>query len=123
MSIQDLKLTQTREDGKTYTTTIGTREEDARKQRELMYAKQVRKAKWAKWRKKWMPRIITGIKILGIMAIAGYFLYLLFWVIVGGIVLMVVGAGMSEAGQEGQARAQHYNQKNRDYYNQNYWRN
>lgn len=122
MSIQDLDLLQTREDGKTYHTTIGTRKEDAQKQRELMYAEQARKAKWAKWRKKWMPRIITGIKIAGIMAIAGYFLYLLFWVIVGAVVLMAVGSGMSEAGQEGQARANYYNKVNRDHYNQNYWR-
>lgn len=120
MSIKDLQLTQTREDGKKYNTTLGTREEDAQKQRELMYKKQIRKAKWAKWRKKWTPRIIEGLKLLAIIAVVGVLLYFLFWIVIIGIGLMAVGAGMSEAGQEGQARAEHYNQKNRDYYNRNY---
>lgn len=122
MSIQDLDLLQTREDGKTYHTTIGRRKEDAQKQSELMYAEQARKAKWAKWRKKWLPRIVKGIGITAGVAVVGYFLYLLFWVIIGAVVLMAVGAGMSEAGQEGQARTTYYNQRRRDQINDpRYW--
>lgn len=124
MSIQDLELIQTREDGKTYVTTIGKMDEDARIQSEKVHAKQVRKAKWAKWRKKWMPRIIEGIKILAIVAVVGYLLYLLFWVVIGAIMLMAVGAGMSEGGQAGQAQTNYYNQQryNRPTNNPKYWR-
>lgn len=115
MSIKNLELQRTREDGKTYTTTIGTMHEDAQKQREKVHAKHMRKARRADMRKKWMPKVLEGIKILGILAVVGVLLYYVFWIIVGGIVLMAAGAGMSEGGREAQNRANHYNQQN---YNQ-----
>lgn len=115
MSIKDLELQRTREDGKTYTTTIGTMQEDAQTQREKVHKKYMRKVRRAEMRKKWMPKVLNGIKILGTLAVVGVLLYFLFWVIIGGIVLAAVGAGMSESGRASQNRSNHYNR-------QNYWR-
>lgn len=124
MSIKNLELQRTREDGKTYTTTIGTMHEDAQTQREKVHAKHMRKARRADMRKKWMPKVLNGIKILGILAVVGVLLYFLFWVVVGGIVLAAVGAGMSEGGAEAQSRANYYNQQryDRPTNNPKYWR-
>lgn len=124
MSIKNLELQRTREDGKTYTTTIGTMHEDAQSQREKVHKKHMRKARRADMRKKWMPKVLNGIKILGILAVVGVLLYYLFWIIVGGIVLMAVGAGMSEGGIASQNRSNYYNQQNYDRPTNNpkYWR-
>ena len=67
---------------------------------------------------------MKGVSILGIVAIVGVLLYFLFWIIIGGVVLMAVGAGMSEAGSEAKDRSQYYSQQryNRPTNNPKYWR-
>lgn len=128
-SIQDLELLGEREDGKTYRTTIGTREEDAKKQAELLAQEraakeekrrkwQLRKEKFLAWWKKWWPTIWKVLQVVGLLAIVAAIIYVAFWIIIGAIVLMAVGAGMSEGGSEGVARANHYNKVNQEFYNQ-----
>lgn len=128
-SIKDLIIVREREDGKEYTTTLGTMEEDAKKQAELLAQEraakeekrrkwQLRKEKFLAWWKKWWPTIWKVLQVVGILAILAAIIYVAFWIIIGAIVLMAVGAGMSEGGSEGVARANHYNKVNRDYYNQ-----
>ena len=108
MSIKNLEIQRTREDGKTYTTTFGTMHEDAQKQREKMHAKYMRKARRADMRKKWKPKVLKGLKILGKLTVVGVLLYFLFWVAVGGIVLMAVGSGMVEGGRPPRNRGNRY---------------
>ena len=69
-------------------------------------------------------KVLKGIKILGTLAVVGVLLYFLFWIIVGGIVLAAVGAGMSEGGTAAQNRGNYYNQQryNRPTNNPKYWR-
>lgn len=116
MSIKNMEIIRTREDGKAYKTTLGTMDEDAKIQAEKLQKMRARKEKRAKWWKKWKPTIIKSLEIIGILAILGILLYFLFWIFVGAIILMAVGSGVSEAGREGQARAQYYNRRNRDWY-------
>lgn len=124
MSIQDLKLSRTREDGKTYTTTVGNRYDDARKQREKVSKKQQRKAKWSAWKKKWFPIIWDIVKLLGTIAVFCVLLYFLFWVAIIGIALAAIGGGLSEGGREQQAQGHYYNEqrRNRPTNNPKYWR-
>ena len=111
MSIKDLEIIRTREDGKNYKTTLGTMEEDAKIQAEKLQKKRARKAKRAKWWKKWKPTIIKSLKIIGILVILGILLYFLFWIVIGGIILMAVGAGMSEGAQASKAQSEFYNEQ------------
>lgn len=120
MSIKDLELIRTREDGKEYKTTLGTMDEDARIQAEKLQKirarkakRAARKAKLAKWWKKWKPTIIKSLKIIGKLVILGILFYFLFWVFIGAIILMAVGGGMSEAGKDAKAR-----KALNDFYNQ-----
>lgn len=121
MSIKDLEIIRTREDGKNYKTTLGTMEEDAKIQAEKLQKIRARKAKRAKWWKKWKPTIIKSLKIIGILVILGILLYFLFWVVVGGIVLAAVGAGMSEGGRASQNRANYYNNQNYSRQDPRFW--
>ena len=121
MSIKNLELQRTREDGKTYTTTLGTMHEDAQKQREKVHAKYMRKARRADMLKKWKPKVLKGLKLLGKLAVIGVLLYFLFWIVVGGIVLMAVGSGMSEGGRASQNRSSYHN-PNLPTLHPRYWR-
>lgn len=124
MSLKDIQLTQKREDGKTYTTTVGTMEEDAKIHHQKMLDERARKIKWAKWRKKWIPRIVRTFEIIAILTLVGVVLYFAVWLFIIGIVLMAAGSGMSEGGRESQARSQYYNQLRHDRPTNNpkYWR-
>lgn len=127
MSIKDLELIRTREDGKEYKTTLGTMDEDAKIQAEKLQKKRARKAKRAKWWKKWKPTIIKSLKIIGKLVILGILFYFLFWVFIGAIILMAAGSGVREAGQDAkaqQARNEFYNQKRRNLptLHPKYWR-
>ena len=124
MSIKDLEIIRTREDGKNYKTTLGTMEEDAKIQAEKLQKKRARKAKRAKWWAKWKPTIIKSLKIIGILVILGILLYFLFWVFIGGIILMAVGAGVSEGAKASKAQSDFYNEQriHRSKLPPKYWR-
>ena len=63
MSIKDLEIIRTREDGKEYKTTLGTMDEDAKIQAEKLQKMRARKAKPAKLWKKGKPTFIKSLKI------------------------------------------------------------
>lgn len=121
MSIKDLELQRTREDGKTYTTTLGTMHEDAQKQREKVHAKQMRKARRAEMWEKWKPKVLKCLKILGKLAVVGVVLYFSFWIVVGGIALMAVGGGMSGGGRASQNSRNRYNNQNYSQQDPRFW--
>ena len=111
--IKDLEVTGKREDGKLYKTTIGNQEEDDKIQAEKLERKRLLKMKWKKWSKKWLPRLAKLIAIIGAIYIAYMFLYGLAIIFFGGVVLMAVGSGVRDAGQQGQRQARYYNELNR----------
>lgn len=98
MVADKLQITRKRKDGKEYTTTIATMEEDAQRQNEQLQKEYNKKLRRAEWRKKWMPRIIKGAQIVGILAVMAISAYILFWVILFGFGLMAVGGGLGSSG-------------------------
>lgn len=110
--IKDLEITGKREDGKLYKTTIGTQEEDAKIQAEKLERKRLLKEKMKKWSKKWLPRLVKLIAIIGAIYLAYVFLYVLAIIFFGGVMLMAAGSGLKEAGEQSQ-RQRFYNELNR----------
>lgn len=111
--IKDLEVTGKREDGKLYKTTIGNQEEDAKIQAEKLERKRLLKEKLKKWSKKWLPRLAKLIAIIGAIYIAYMFLYVLAIIFFGGVMMMAVGSGVKDAGQQSQRQARYYNELNR----------
>lgn len=81
--------------------------------------------------KEWIRRIFKGywklyklqLKI-GLIFAAIMGIYYLGWIFVGGIILMAVGAGMREAGQDAKAQSEFYNEQriHRSKLPPKYWR-
>lgn len=110
--IKDLEVTGKREDGKLYKTTLGNQEEDAKIQAEKLERKRLLKEKLKKWSKKWLPRLAKLIAIIGTIYIAYMFLYVLAIIFFGGVMMMAVGSGVKDAGEQSQ-RQRFYNELNR----------
>lgn len=111
--IKDLEITGKREDGKLYKTTIGNQEEDAKIQAEKLERKRLLKEKLKKWSNKWLPRFVKLIAIIGAIYIAYMFLYVLAIIFFGGVMLMAVGSGVKDAGDQSQRQARYYNELSR----------
>lgn len=110
--IKDLEITGKRKDGKLYKTTIGNQEEDAKIQAEKLERNRLLKEKLKKWSKKWLPRLVKLIAIIGAIYLAYVFLYVLAIIFFGGVMLMAAGSGLKEAGEQSQ-RQRFYNELNR----------
>ena len=100
--IKDLEVTGKREDGKLY-----------KIQAEKLERKLLLKEKLKKWSKKWLPRLAKLIAIIGAIYIAYMFLYVLAIIFFGGVMMMAVGSGVKDAGQQSQRQARYYNELNR----------
>lgn len=119
MTIKDTVVTQEREDGEKYTTTLGTMEEDAKKQAELLKQekrkkeekrckRQLRKEKWQAWWKKWGPKILYALKIVGIIVALGVLLYHLFYIALFLFALAGAAGGGGGEHQDGQSNRARY---------------
>ena len=109
--LDKLQLMRVRDDGTFYTTTVGERKERekqekmneferAQKANERARKKQIRKAKRAQFKQAHGKRIWNIIQLIGIIALVFIIGKLLLPVIIFGIVLMAVGGGVSDAGEQ-----------------------
>lgn len=110
--IKDLGITRKRSDGKTYHTTVGNEKKDAKIQEEKLKKERMRKEKFKLISKKWFPRIINLIAIIGALYLAYIVLYALFYIVIGIILLIAVGSGVQDAGRQGQRETNYYNNLN-----------